>query len=461
MKKLFKFITFLLISVFLLSAVGCRDGQRDYLVFYVWGDNRDMSWYEQVAADYKAEYGFEVRVERSMGTYYDNLNVALNSKSKAPDIFFTQEGEIMTQLRADRVLNLSDYIESGAIDVKSDINPDGEIELWDINNCYRYDGESMGQGDYYAFIKDWSPDFMMWYNKDHIDEYNEDNGFAEGDDGYMEYPSETVPMNWSAFLDMSYKLTQKEDNLTTRYGTMLDRVPYSHLMEFIQMTGENVFDGECKYLNTSDNVVKAYEFMCDLQLGEKASAPVIGPSGITSGEAFYNETVSIVWFGSWAYSSYDWNSAPFEIGIAPPPMPDRDEPYTEDDCYGVSSGMVSLAINKNSQNLDRAVEFLNYYMTEGQKFFATKGFNIPGNQAVASSDLYLYPEDSMLSHINQTFYNFALNYTHPIVYNKFVPQSTVENIISKHLSSYYTNYDPAKLSQVISAIAEDLKNEVE
>lgn len=461
MKKLWKATVFALIAVMLFALCGCQSGKRDYLVFYVWGDNTELSWYEKVASDFKAESGFEVRVERSMGTYYDNLNIALNSKTKAPDIFFTQEGEIMTQLRAGRILNLSPYIESGALDVKTESNADGKIELWDVNDAYLYDGQALGSGDYYAFIKDWSPDFMLWYNKSHIDEYNRENNLKEGDKDFMEYPSATVPMTWSEFTDMSYKLTKKEGGLTTRYGTMLDRVPYSHLMEFIQMTGESVFDADGKYMNTSENVIKAYSFMSELQKGEKASAPVIGPSGIGSGESFANGNVSFVWFGSWAYSSYNWDSVSFEIGIAPPPLPDRDEPYTEEDRYGVSSGMIALAINKNSQNVDKAVEFLNYYMTKGQEFFASKGYNIPGNKLVAESDDYLYPENNALGEINRTFYEFALNYTHSIGYNKYVPQSIVEDIISKHMSTYYNNYNPDNLASVVQAIANDLKNEVE
>ena len=51
--------------------------------------------------------------------------------------------------------------------------------------------------------------------------------------------------------------------------------------------------------------------------------------------------------------------------------------------------MVALAVNGNTKMKDEAVSFLNYYMDKGQKFFATKGFNLPGNKLVAESDLYL------------------------------------------------------------------------
>ena len=78
-------------------------------------------------------------------------------------------------------MNLQPYIESGALDVVSSTNSDGKIELWDVNDAYRYDGEEIGKGDYYAVIKDWSPDFILWYNKSHIDEYNSENNLNPGD----------------------------------------------------------------------------------------------------------------------------------------------------------------------------------------------------------------------------------------------------------------------------------------
>ena len=41
---------------------------------------------------------------------------------------------------------------------------------------------------------------MMWYNKSHIDAYNEANNYTQEDEEYMEYPSATVPMTWVSSL---------------------------------------------------------------------------------------------------------------------------------------------------------------------------------------------------------------------------------------------------------------------
>lgn len=445
-------------AVSLIALVSCgKTTKRDHLIFYVWGDNTELASYEKIARDYEAETGIKVEVQLATGNYYENLNISFSSKDQAPDIFFTESGEFLSHLASNKIMNLEPYIQSGALDIKTSSNSDGKIELWDVNSAYQYDGKNVGKGDHYALIKDWSPDFVMWYNKSHIDEYNKENNFKKGDAGYMEYPSKDVPMTWDEFLDMSYKL-RKEN----RYGTMLDRVPYKHLMEWIQMTGSSTWIDN-KYFNNEDpNVYKAFQFFSDLQIGEKASAPIIGPTGVGSGEAFANGNISFAFFGNWAYSTYSWDNAGFEIGYCPSPVPAHTDgsALTSADAYAGSCGMISLAVYKDTTLPDEAISFLNYYMTKGNEYMASKGFNIPGNKLVANSDTYKNPENAELAEINQYFLNVANNYTHPIVYNNSIGQDTFESILGKHISDYLSNPKGTTLQAVLDKIATDVRREI-
>lgn len=445
-------------AVSLIALVSCgKTTKRDHLIFYVWGDNTELASYEKIARDYEAETGIKVEVQLATGNYYENLNISFSSKDQAPDIFFTESGEFLSHLASNKIMNLEPYIQSGALDVKTNSNSDGKIELWDVNSAYQYDGKNVGKGDHYALIKDWSPDFVMWYNKSHIDEYNKENNFKKGDAEYMEYPSKDVPMTWDEFLDMSYKL-RKEN----RYGTMLDRVPYKHLMEWIQMTGSSTWIDN-KYFNNEDpNVYKAFQFFSDLQIGEKASAPIIGPTGVGSGEAFANGNISFAFFGNWAYSTYSWDNAGFEIGYCPSPVPAHTDgsALTSADAYAGSCGMISLAVYKDTTLPDEAISFLNYYMTKGNEYMASKGFNIPGNKLVANSDTYKNPENAELAEINQYFLNVANNYTHPIVYNNSIGQDTFESILGKHISDYLSNPKGTTLQAVLDKIATDVRREI-
>jgi maltose-binding protein MalE len=454
-----KIINLFVIVFLLVILIACQKDDRTHLNFYVWGDSVEVSWYERIAQDFYEESGIEVRILPSTGNYYENLNIYLGSRKNAPDIFFTEQGEILSQLSTGRILDLTPYITSGALDIVSPDNPDGEIELWNINDAYKFDGESFGEGSYYALIKDWSPDFMMWYNKDHIDQYNQVNDFDENDDEFMHYPSETIPLSWSEFMDMSYKLTIKDGTTITRYGTMLDRVPWKHLFQMIQAGGDTPFiDG--KYFNhESDAVKEAFTYFSELQRGNLASAPTIGPSGIGSGEAFANGNLSFAWFGSWAYSAFSFDNVSFNLGIAPPPVPDS-ENITEASNYGVAAGMIALGINESSPLKDEAILFLNYYMTKGQEFMAERGFNIPGNLKVAESDIYLNPEDSFLRYMNNYFFNYAINHTHPLILNNHISQIAIETQIAKNFDTFISNYNINQIDQLLSNIESDIRNEI-
>ena len=162
----------LLLSTLALLLVSCNTTttKKDKLIFYVWGDSTEIANYEKIAKDFTNETNIKVEVISATGDYYDGLNISFSSSNNAPDIFFTESGEFLSHLASKKIMNLTPYIENGQLDVQTNNNPNGKIQLWDINDAYRYDGSQVGSGDYYALIKDWSPDFIMWYNKSHIDE---------------------------------------------------------------------------------------------------------------------------------------------------------------------------------------------------------------------------------------------------------------------------------------------------
>lgn len=445
-----------LFGILLASCGGGEGEKRDYVSFYVWGDVNEIQNYEKIASDYEKETGKKVKIVASTGSYYDNLNIFLGSKKSAPDIFFTESGEFASHISSNKLLDLSPYIQEKQIDLKTDANPTGSIELWDINNTYRYDGKDFGKGDYYALIKDWSPDFALWYNKKHFDEYNEEHHFKKGDAGFLEYPSETVPMTWDEFYDLSYKLIGNRKN-----GTMLDRVPYKHLMEWIQMTGSSTWTSDGKEFNYEDSgVKKAFQFFTDLQIGDKKSSPKIGPTGQSSGDLFKNDALTFCFYGNWAYSNFGWDTLSFDFGLTPPPVPSKDRTLTEQDTYATSCGMIGLSIYRNSPVKEDAVSFLNYYMSKGQNYMAKKSFNIPGNKKIAESDTFLNNEDANLNYINNFFLNLATKYTHEIVYNKYISQATFEDTIGKYYQPYLENPSGKNLDSVLKNIHDDLLREI-
>lgn len=455
-----KFKTSIISLVALLALTGCsKKEKRGYVVFYVWGDTQEISFYEKIATSFEEETGIHVKVQYPASEYYNNLNIAFSSKNNAPDIFWTESGQFTSQIASGKLLDLTPYIESGALDVVTDTNLEGQIKLWDINDAYKYDGENYGEGDYFALIKDWSTDFVLWYNKDYIDTYNDQNFLDEDDPDYIKYPDEQIPMSWDEFMDISYRLQSiRHTNIIN--GTMLDRVPYKHVFEWIQMNGSSPWDESGRYFNYNDpKVVEAFQYFDDLQIGPTSSAPkCTDTAGSGSGSAFANGEIAFAFFGNWAYSSYNWDTVDFDFGLCPPPTPKAGTKAS--DTYAATASMVGMGVYKDSSMINESIQFLNYYMVEGQKMLASKGFNIPGNQLVAESTEFKSPSNKKLKYINSFFLNIAQKYSHTLDFNQYIPQETVEEKFGKYFSLHLNDSTGLTLKDVLLNVYQDLKEEL-
>lgn len=217
-----KIAVLLLALLFVLTAmVGCGkkpggvedadESKKVTLRYYVWGEEKDN---EALAEKFnKLHPNWTVEVELATGNYYDNLTTYFGADI-APDIFLMQSGQLMNYVRDGNLMNLSPYLEQSTKLTEND--------LWSANEGYKYDfsTDTIGVGDYYAYIKDFTPDFMMIYNKSHIDEYNQDKTAGQKlheiigyptDEGSI-YPSTQTPMTWAQCQKMCHELTKFNSN---------------------------------------------------------------------------------------------------------------------------------------------------------------------------------------------------------------------------------------------------------
>lgn len=429
--------------------IGSGDGDVE-LTYYVWGNNTEVNAIQDVIDEFEAiNPNIRINIERAGDNYFFDLKMKFASKN-GPDIFLMDPGEIMPFLEEDFILPLDDYInESDVLSLD---------DLWDVNDGYRYDGTSLGQGQLYALIKDWTPDFMLIYNKNHVDSYRQTHPNA------FPYLEQEQPMTWTQFKEFSEALTIGSGTTITRYGTTLDFVPYKHLYEWIQMSGDSMFiDQQTKFNKNAQGVRDAFEFFLSLQEGPNAPAPYKGSTSLAvGGERFTLGNVSSVFLGRWAFVAYNWYNVNFEIGILPPPVPDnrikdnqgRYIPYA-----GVS-GMIANCINADSKHPEEAYKFIEFYQTVGMERLAELGYNIPGNKTIAY-DIFMSVEDEKIRSINEIFLNAATTYSYPIQYNPHISTTSIERIISNKVSLYFERREGiTSLDALLNAIEKDLNDEI-
>ena len=389
----------------------------------------------KVIADFNAiiePEGYKIETETPGDSYYTSLANKFSSRN-APDIFMMEEGSFNGF--SDLLQPLDDYLDASSVLHRSD--------LWDLNNFYKNK-----EGKLTCLIKDFSPDFMLIYNKTVLDNYNA----ANPDHTFT--ISETEPMSWSEYYEMCSTIQKK---MGLEYGSSLGFEGVKHLHELVQSTGTSMYINNDTNVNKSDpNVQAAFKLFCALQKDRAEEFPEYynlnafraddgrnegkAPGSYTSGSQTSEQQLFIqgrcfsIFNGLYAFASYDFygiNS--FEYGIAPHPVMNKSQ-----GAFGTTSAMVSHAISKSSKYKDIAWRFLEYYQTTGIEQFAHIAYNIPGNKTIAGSDNFLKNDDPKVEKLANYFYNFvnsgACTYT---IYNSKISYDVIQTNFNAQLAKYY------------------------
>lgn len=492
-KGFFKKAACAALSVMMIAGTTACGGGNDgkTLKYAVWGSSDEMAIIKQIVEGFEtlyAEEGYKVDLVQYSSDYYNKIQLGFASKTEA-DVFLMQGGSIESYIRDNFLLNLQPYIEAETGD---GINFT-ESDLWSINDGYRYNSakDEMGEGNLYAIVKDWSPDFAMLYNKDLIDKFDKEeapytkavkqraeNKLADIDTakypqfasvkgkkvagktlaeivGYPteasgKYPSETIPMSWlqselMCFLLTVYQLDNNGNETIIKevYGTNLDSDPLKFAQMFVEMSGTSLYtdDGKAfKYSTAGEKdyrIAKAYQHFINYQYGPLASSDTFGDAATSSDTNFPKGDVAVVWYGRWKCAKPTWLN--INMGMAPPPTEnmgvDEDNDGVEDNgnVY-CSSVAIAHSISARTKVPDLAWKFIRYYMSVGLKTALNKGFNLPGNRTIALSDEFLKVSNSRDAKLNQ-WYVWLADYTHPLTYTKYVDNSVPNGILNTYMKS--------------------------
>ena len=454
------------LSLFALAACGKEDGgkreipgwddTKQNVVFYTWGSVEENALLQNVIDNFAIKEGNEdinVIIVKAGNDYYGDLELQLTG-SQSPDIVLMKPGFIQPFLKSGAIISLQDYIDNSEVIDKDEM-------IWEANDGYRYNPETKEIGgkndDIYSLIKDFSPDFVMNYNKTLITDAVAKVSYPK--EGDTDYPSTTQPMTYSQFIDFAGAM-QTSDEKTM--GTCLDNEPYQQLLEWIQQAGGSLYtDNQTKVVDIKNDPACRQAFDYYRMLRDQCSKnPVFDPSGSTfklgktalaitkqtsvqigTGQLKERQAASI-FYGRWAYTSYQLDSSANRCltGFAPPAIPNGLK-IEEDTKYAGITAMVGLAISAKSKQKDAAWKFIEYYFTEGLEDLARVGYNIPGNKKVAATTFLNDPSLSARDkEINQFFYDLALNHSFVIEYNRYLSQAVVEtNVFAPNFSAYFAN----------------------
>lgn len=135
------------------------DGEKTHISFMGWGTDSEIAAYEAMIAQFEEAYP-DVEVEYIVvaDNEFDTKLQTMIGAGECPDVFYCNIDKMMKYAATGNLYDLTEYVENNEI-----FSPDN---VWScLNDLYRYDGETQGQGSIYALPKDVSA-FPIFYNVD-------------------------------------------------------------------------------------------------------------------------------------------------------------------------------------------------------------------------------------------------------------------------------------------------------
>jgi multiple sugar transport system substrate-binding protein len=208
---------------------------------------------------------------------------AMWAAGNPPDVFRVQAAGVPQYISRKMVKNLQPYFASSKL-----LKPD---DLAPANNFYKWDGKTIGTGDLYGMVKDWSPDFTLYaYTK-------------AFDDAGVKVPSDTTPLTYDELRDVAKKVNKKDAGKRVYWGFVhsnndgwIDRTAMNMLAE----KNQTLYSADFSKLVISGNpeAVKVIRYLYDLAADGVNQTP-IDPSPNWMGADFNEGQIALLQYGYW------------------------------------------------------------------------------------------------------------------------------------------------------------------
>lgn len=348
-------------------------------------------------------------IKLKMLEYDDTVLSSMLAAGNPPDFVRSQGAPAMPNTAARGLAaDLTAYFAKATTFKESDLLP--------INDVYRWDGKSVGQGPRYGMVKDWSQDAMFWYNKKLFD------------DAKIPYPSATEPMSYDDWLEIGKKLTVRDGSKIKIYG--LDPIwgftTQAHLMQMLAQRDQDLWNGDFTQINlTSTDALAALQWYVDWAQAHVGPSP-LDPETNGADALFVANREAIsgwgYWFGGALYQEFG-NTLPDYAGFAPAPQFGS---TLVNACFAGTGGWIS----EQSQHKDEAWTVMEFFLgpTCGKQRVA-QGNGLPAFKSLLP-DL---PQNTPAQKAAYTVEEAALPNAKVLHFSPYVSDAAFENLVTQYL----------------------------
>lgn len=271
-------------------------------------------------------------------------------------------------------MDLTDMINSSSV-----INKD---DMLSIDNVFRFDGKTIGQGPIYGLPKDWSNDFTIWYNKKAFEAAN------------VPLPDPKTPLTWPQVMDLAKKLTIKKDGKIIQYGLAANEwgktePNFNNLLQYLQSAGVSYSSPDNSSVDFNKPAVKDY-----INMWVNAVKSNYGPNSVngdktSGGDLFLDNKVAMMlngyWYSGGLRSSDKAKTHLSDFGMLPAPLAPGGKRVSP--TMGATGGI----INKATKHPKEAFTFFEWFFAgKPADDRAKTGWGLPAFK----SKMSLLPQDT-------------------------------------------------------------------
>ena len=413
--------------VVLMLALTVSGAFAETLTVNVWDANQAPG-IQQIANDWSATSGIDVKVEVVDWDNYWTLLEAGAYGGTLPDVFWTHSNTVQMYMEADLLLDLTDYIAND--------------EAIDLNNYYQGIVElyTRSDGNVYAVPKDHDTIALLW-NQAIFDKYG------------VEYPTDN--WTWEDMYEAAKQITEASNGEV--YGMAVN-------------TSNNqdgwynlVYDYGAQLINDThdDTSIDSPEGKAAMEMVRKlltvgAPQSVVAETGTDS--LFQSDKVGMITQGSWMITSfykaehhddYKWALLPY-ADVNGNGQADPEERWS---CY---NGL-GWAAAFNTANPDAAYSLISYFCSkEGQIKQAELGITMAGMPGISDAFANAFPGMNIDAFLEAE--NFSL-YMRPYTRNTVAWEDPIQQM-GGFLDAWIDPSDPAKMEQACDNAARIIREAI-